>query len=107
MIRLYKSWTNLHDRINGHIKSGRKGLPIWLGMDCGFFDWQDFREWALAHGYSKTRCSLDRIKSHVGYHRENLRWVTKLENSTYANLIGARRSAQLRTRASQEHRAAA
>lgn len=95
LIRLYKSWRNLNDRIQGHVKSGRGGVPIWAGLDCGFCDWADFREWALANGYSRERRSLDRIRSSEGYIPGNIRWVTPLENSTYANLIGNKKRKQL------------
>lgn len=95
LIRLFKSWRNMNDRIGGHIKSGRGGQPIWAGLECDFSDWADFRAWALAHGYCRVRCSLDRESSFRGYVRTNLRWVTPLQNSTYANLIGAKKRRQL------------
>jgi hypothetical protein len=75
IVRLYKAWRNLHDRIQGHIVSGRGGLPIWAGLECGFADWAAFRRWALRNGYSKQRCSLDRIRSNQGYTPSNCRWV--------------------------------
>lgn len=101
LIRLYKSWRNMNDRIGGHIKSGRGGQPIWAGLECDFSGWPDFRAWALANGYGRVRCSLDRENSYRGYVRGNLRWVTCLQNSTYANLIGAKKRQQL-----SQHKAA-
>ncbi len=96
VIRLYKSWKNMHDRVAGTTKSGRGGMPIWAGLECGFADWPDFRAWALSHGYSKTRCSLDRERSTLGYIKSNLRWVTPLQNSTFANLCGLKKQRQLK-----------
>jgi hypothetical protein len=95
VIRLYKAWRNLNDRIQGHVKSGRGGLPLWMGLERDFANWAEFRAWALANGYSKTRCSLDRINSREGYIPSNLRWVTPLENSTFANLAGVKKRKQL------------
>jgi hypothetical protein len=94
-IRLYMSWRNLNSRIQGHVTTGRGGLPIWAGLECDFKDWADFRTWALANGYSRIRCSLDRERSQFGYIKTNLRWVTPLQNSTYANLVGSRKRRQL------------
>jgi hypothetical protein len=101
LIRLYKAWRNLNDRIQGHVKTGRGGVPIWAGLECGFAGWPEFRAWALANGFSRTRCSLDRIRSREGYIPSNLRWVTPLENSTFANLIGAKKRKQLSQRAAR------
>lgn len=100
-IRLYKSWRNMRDRIAGHIRTGRGGMPIWLGLETDFMSWADFRQWALSHGFSKRRCSLDRRDSRIGYMRHNCRWVTVLENSTFANLIGAKKRKQLAARMRQ------
>ena len=70
-------------------------MPIWYGLECDFADWPDFRTWALANGYSKLNRSLDRERSNLGYIKSNLRWVTVLQNSTYANLIGAAKRRKL------------
>lgn len=91
-VRLYGSYCNMNARIRGQVRTGRGGAPIWAGLECDFESFDDFRAWALANGYGRERCSLDRKDSRRGYLRTNLRWVTKLENSTYANLIGGRKA---------------
>ena len=78
-IKLHGSYCNMLARIRGQVRTGRSGLPIWAG----------------AHGYSRVRCSLDRERSHLGYIRSNLRWVTCLENSTFAKLAGSKKLKQL------------
>jgi hypothetical protein len=100
-IRLYQSYKNMRNRIAGNIKSGRGGFPIWAGLECDFRDFPDFRAWALSHGYCKTFCSLDREKSTQGYVKSNLRWVTVLQNSTYANLCGLKKQRELRAAAAR------
>lgn len=97
-IKLFGAYCNMLARIRGQVRTGRSGLPIWAGLPTDFTDFDDFRAWALAKGYSKTNCSLDRKKSHLGYERSNLRWVTPLQNSTYANLIGAAKRRQLQAK---------
>jgi hypothetical protein len=94
-IKLYGAYCNMLARIRGQVRTGRGGLPIWAGLPTDFRDFDDFRTWALANGYSRTRCSLDREHSHIGYLKSNCRWVTCAENSMYANLIGAKKRKQL------------
>jgi hypothetical protein len=49
----------MHNRVAGIIRSGN-GNPIWqgVGISDDWLQFENFRAWALAHGYSKTRCSL-------------------------------------------------
>ena len=105
-IRLYGSYCNMLARIRGQVRTGRSGLPIWAGLETDFGDFDDFRTWALANGYSKIRCSLDRERSHLGYIRSNLRWVTCLENSTFANLAGSKKLKELAAQRRANHSAA-
>ena len=100
-IRLYGAYRNMLARIRGQVRTGRGGAPIWYGLETDFKDFEDFRAWALANGYSRIRCSLDREKSHRGYIRSNLRWVTPLQNSTFANLCGLKTQRRLRKEAAR------
>lgn len=95
-IKLYGSYCNMLARIRGQVRTGRGGVPIWTGMKTDFMNFDDFRAWALANGYSRIRCSLDREKSNLGYIRSNLRWVTPLQNSTFAVLAGVKKRRQLK-----------
>lgn len=82
MIRLYKAWRNMRDRIAGHNYAGN-GSRVWRGLECGFGSFVHFRVWALRNGYSRVRCSLDRIDPEQGYTPQNCRWTTRKENSSY------------------------
>lgn len=82
-VRLYRSWHNMLDRVKGVKKDGA-GNPIWLGLEVEWQTFEAFRAWALANGYSRVRCSLDRIDTTCGYVATNCRWVTVAENSRRA-----------------------
>ena len=84
-IRLYRAWLNMRNREAGRIQSGN-GKPVWEGVGI-VPEWSDFmvfRAWALAHGYSKLRCSLDRRRTAEGYGPSNCRWLTVRQNSALA-----------------------
>ena len=88
-IRLYRAWHHLTDRVAGtHLSRGRS---YWVGLPVDFESWDHFREWSLANGYCRERCSLDRIDSTLGYSPSNCRWVTVAENSRRAGLRSAAR----------------
>lgn len=75
----------MHNRVAGLIRSGND-KPVWQGVGIAP-EWDDFmvfRAWALAHGYSKTRCSLDRRRTAERYGPENCRWLTVRQNSLLA-----------------------
>jgi hypothetical protein len=82
-IRLYKSWRNLNGRACGVNHDGR-GNRRWAGLPVGWKSFREFREWALANGYSKTRNSLDRIDEKAGYTPANCQWITRGENTRKA-----------------------
>ena len=78
-IRLYRAWDSLHQRVRGtHLSGGR---AYWAGLPVDFESWHHFRRWSLENGFSRERCSLDRIDSTLGYSPSNCRWVTRSENS--------------------------
>lgn len=85
-IRLYRAWCNMKQRTRGHIKAGN-GAPAWQGIPILFESWQHFRAWSLAHGYSKTLCSLDRINPDGPYGPNNCRWVTVSANTRWENAV--------------------
>jgi hypothetical protein len=74
----------MRERIDGKRVTGNTGEAIWRGLECRWTSWAEFRAWALANGYSKARCSLDRINPDFGYAPSNCRWVTVSQNSRYA-----------------------
>lgn len=88
-VRLYRAWYNLRDRVRGVKKDGR-GNPIWHGLEVEWQTFEEFREWALANGYSRTRCSLDRRDPAGHYTRENCRWLTVSQNSARAGFLRGR-----------------
>ncbi len=83
-IRLYKSWRNLNDRVKGHNYAGNGSRP-WFGAIVEWANFGEFRAWALAHGYSKTQCSLDRENSTGNYGPHNCRWMTVSQNTSLMN----------------------
>lgn len=84
-VRLYQTWRNMRSRVKGNIRSGN-GEAIWVGVGIAP-EWQDFdnfRAWALANGYSRKYCSLDRKRTAEGYGPDNCRWLTVAQNSLLA-----------------------
>jgi hypothetical protein len=90
MIRLYKAWRNLKDRVRGTNYSG-SGTRAWKGLAVGWPNFAAFRAWALANGYSKKHCSLDRIDDTRGYGPDNCRFVTPGQNTAWKNTCAARK----------------
>lgn len=86
VIRLYKAWKNLNNRVDGHNYAGN-GCRAWVGLPVAWETFADFRAWALANGYSKRRCSLDRIDSDKGYGPDNCRWLTRAQNTKWQNAV--------------------
>lgn len=83
VIRLYRAWKGMNSRCRGHSHDGR-GNYRWAGLAISWPSFPEFRVWAIANGYSKHRCSLDRIDSSLGYSPENCRWLTKADNCRLA-----------------------
>lgn len=82
-IRLYKAWRNMIGRTRG--SCSRADCDYWRGLEIGFKDWNDFRTWSLANGYSAVNNSLDRKRPEEGYTKDNLQWVPQSFNSFRAN----------------------
>lgn len=58
-----------------------KAPELYAGMLCDFRTFHEFREFAIACGFSKRFDSPDRIDSAFGYHRWNIRFTDKLTNA--------------------------
>lgn len=87
VVRLYNAYKNMLARVRGTGKAGN-GANYWVGKEVGFKSFEHFREWALANGYSRTRCSLDRRNHLVGYTPANCQWLTVVENTIKENTSG-------------------
>lgn len=87
VIRLYNAWRNLLARTRGSGHAGN-GANYWVGKEVGWSNFEAFREWALANGYSKTLCSLDRRNHLVGYTPANCQWLTVEDNTRRQNDSG-------------------
>lgn len=70
----------MKDRVAGVKRTGN-GKSVWAGLPIEWQTFEEFRAWALAHGYSRTRCSLDRERTAEGYGPGNCRWLTVRQNS--------------------------
>jgi hypothetical protein len=90
VIRLYNNWRNLNCRTRGTGRAGN-GANYWQGKEVGWESFEAFRTWALANGYSKERCSLDRRNPERGYTPDNCRWLTRVANTAYQNACMAAR----------------
>lgn len=87
-IRLYNAWRNMLARTRGTGKAGN-GENYWAGKPVGWRTFAEFREWALANGYSRSRCSLDRERKSEGYVPGNCRWLTVADNTRWQNYCNA------------------
>lgn len=78
--RLYKIWIGMKSRCydERHIawhRYGGRGIricPDWL------YNFEAFRDWALANGYSEN-LTIDREKNDQGYYPANCRWITAIQ----------------------------
>lgn len=92
--RIYQIWANIKYRcFNSNCSAykdyGGKGITIcdeWL-------DFMNFYNWAINNGYSDN-LTIDRIDVNGNYEPDNCRWVTKSENTAYANKTNHRRKAK-------------
>lgn len=82
-VRLYKAWHNMQERVRG-VKRNGSGEATWLGLKVEWATFEEFREWAIAAGFSKLRCSLDREDTAGHYTRKNCRWLTVQQNNNRA-----------------------
>lgn len=83
--RLYTIWCGMRQRCTNPNREayklyGGKGVTICKEWQ----DYQNFKEWAIASGYSDD-LSIDRIDPSKGYSSDNCRWITPSENTARAN----------------------
>ena len=84
-MRLYRIWRNMKNRCSNSNNSvfkyyGKKGISVcneWKN------NYQEFRKWALAHGYAND-LTIDRIDHNGNYEPSNCQWITRSENARKA-----------------------
>lgn len=83
--RLYNIWKVVKQRCyntkgSGYKWYGGKGVVMCDEWKNNF---QEFRDWALSHGYDEN-LTIDRIDSDGNYEPNNCRWITQAENTRRA-----------------------
>ena len=81
-IRLFAAWQNMRGRCSGRLHAGNGARP-WKGLQIAWRDFAEFRSWAIASGYSRRLCSLDRVRGWEGYGPTNCRWLTREDNTRW------------------------
>lgn len=82
--RLYSIWLGILERAGVTKGASENAKRFYLDRGIGVCDewltFENFRDWALSHGYSDD-LEIDRIDNDKGYCPENCRWVSKRENA--------------------------
>ena len=78
---LHNRWKAMFARSRGQSTDKVKKYYLEKGIDVcpEWYDYKNFRTWALAHGF-KQELTLDRIDGKLGYYPENCRWVPLADN---------------------------
>lgn len=75
---IYKRWRDMRSRTLGR---ATRTPHLYEGLELGWKTFAEFREWALANGFSKENNSPDRIDAGKGYVPGNVRFVPPYENT--------------------------
>lgn len=82
--RLYSIWRGILKRAGVHKGAPEKDKRAYQDRGIGVCDeWlilENFRDWALSHGYSDD-LEIDRRDNDKGYCPDNCRWVSRRENT--------------------------
>lgn len=89
--RLYAIWKSMKGRCynknnNSYRDYGGRGITV---CDEWRENFENFRDWAITHGYAET-LSIDRIDNNCGYSPRNCRWVdwyTQANNTRHNHLV--------------------
>lgn len=76
---LAQRWKDMQGRCRGH---STKSPWCWAGLTVGWKTFKEFRDWALANGFTKVNNSPERKDARLGYVPGNVVFVTKDQNSS-------------------------
>ena len=71
-------WRDMRSRTKG---KATRHPEIYSGLDLGWGCYDEFRAWALQHGFSKTNNSPHRLDNHKGYVPDNVKFLPPFENT--------------------------
>ena len=74
---LYCRYRDMRSRCNGRATTKPE---LYQHVESAWASFDEFRRWAIGAGFSKERCSLDRIDPAEGYTPDNCRWITIQEH---------------------------
>lgn len=78
---LHRVYNNMRGRVRG---TATRAPWLYKGIALAWKDFDEFRKWALANGFSKATPSPERMNAKLGYVPGNVVFVTKQHNSSTA-----------------------